>query len=117
MKFVAGHPLGDSNLEHSSAKMMASISTTFGTFNDKEWAEHIEKVRDSVGSFEQKRVSDAKDTIETNIDVSSYIDHTQLKLDATAAQIDQLCQEARNANFKVGRYLCVSVCTSCNILN
>ena len=30
------------------------------------------------------------------------IDHTLLKLDATAAQIDALCAEARREGFKVG---------------
>jgi deoxyribose-phosphate aldolase len=35
--------------------------------------------------------------------IARYIDHTLLKLDATEAQIDQLCQEARTYNFKASR--------------
>ena len=33
--------------------------------------------------------------------VAGSIDHTLLKLDATSAQIDDLCQEAKRFNFKV----------------
>jgi hypothetical protein len=34
-------------------------------------------------------------------DLSKYIDHTLLKLDATEAEIDELCAEARKHNFAV----------------
>lgn len=34
-------------------------------------------------------------------DFAKAIDHTLLKLDATAEQIDGLCEEARRFNFKV----------------
>lgn len=33
--------------------------------------------------------------------VANYIDHTQLKLDATSEQIDELCTEARTFDFAV----------------
>ena len=35
------------------------------------------------------------------VEFAKYIDHTLLKLDATEEQIDQLCQEAKEYNFKV----------------
>ena len=35
------------------------------------------------------------------IDIARTIDHTLLKLDATPKQIDELCAEARVANFAV----------------
>jgi hypothetical protein len=34
-------------------------------------------------------------------DLSKYVDHTLLKLDATEAEIDELCSEARRYNFAV----------------
>ena len=36
------------------------------------------------------------------VEFAKYIDHTLLKLDATEEQIDQLCKEARQYEFKVG---------------
>ncbi|MCJ1401290.1 hypothetical protein MMC11_004502 [Xylographa trunciseda] len=41
------------------------------------------------------------------VEFAKYIDHTLLKLDATEEQIDQLCQEAKEYNFK-------SVCVCVN---
>lgn len=35
------------------------------------------------------------------VEFAKYIDHTLLKLDATEEQIDQLCREALDYNFKV----------------
>ena len=35
-------------------------------------------------------------------DVARYIDHTQLKPDATADQIDRLCREAQMHSFNSG---------------
>jgi deoxyribose-phosphate aldolase len=37
--------------------------------------------------------------------IAKYIDHTQLKLDATESQIDSLCAEARKADFAVSTHL------------
>jgi deoxyribose-phosphate aldolase len=34
-------------------------------------------------------------------DIAKYIDHTALKPESTQAQIDQLCDEARQYGFKV----------------
>ena len=39
----------------------------------------------------------------TSPEFAAYFDHTLLKLDATAAQIDQLCEEAKEYGFKVCR--------------
>jgi len=41
-------------------------------------------------------------TSPTSLGFSQAIDHTLLKPDATAAQIDELCDEARRFGFKVG---------------
>lgn len=37
---------------------------------------------------------------------AAYFDHTLLKLDATEAQVDTLCQEAREYGFKVCLHFC-----------
>ena len=37
--------------------------------------------------------------------IAKYIDHTQLKLDATESQIESLCDEARKADFAVSNHL------------
>lgn len=47
-------------------------------------------------------------------DFAQLIDHTLLKLDATAEQIDKLCEEAREYRFKVGALFCLSPQTSCS---
>lgn len=44
-----------------------------------------------------------------SVQLARYIDHTLLKLEATEAQIDQLCQEALEHNFKV----CAVVASLC----
>jgi deoxyribose-phosphate aldolase len=53
--------------------------------------------------------------------LARYIDHTLLKLDATTEQIDQLCDEAKEHNFKVSgihlqahSYLSTSTSWSCS---
>jgi deoxyribose-phosphate aldolase len=45
------------------------------------------------------RVSFHGDAAEVPMDLAKYIDHTLLKPEATAEQIDQLCAEAREYNF------------------
>jgi len=37
--------------------------------------------------------------------IAKYIDHTQLRLDATESHIDSLCAEAREADFAVSTHL------------
>jgi hypothetical protein len=52
--------------------------------------------------------SDSTDLPVLSVDVNtlpSYIDHTLLSLDATTEQIDTLCNEAKEYNFKVSVHL------------
>ena len=39
--------------------------------------------------------------LEKPSDIAKFIDHTALKPESTEAQIDQLCEEARQCDFKV----------------
>jgi deoxyribose-phosphate aldolase len=57
-----------------------------------------EKVRDVVANGAD-RVSFHGPASEVPLDLASYIDHTLLKPDATAAEIDQLCHEAEQYSF------------------
>lgn len=65
--------------------------------SDQEWTEIISKAQTAVTSI----LNDAKRTTTAKLDgpVSKYIDHTLLKLDATASQIDGLCAEAKTERF------------------
>ena len=45
------------------------------------------------------RVSFHGDAADVPVDLARYIDHTLLRADATAAEIDELCEEAREYNF------------------
>jgi deoxyribose-phosphate aldolase len=57
-----------------------------------------DKVREVVANGAD-RVSFHGEAAEVPIDMARYIDHTMLKPEATAAEIDQLCQEAEQYHF------------------
>ncbi len=57
-----------------------------------------EKVRDVVANGAD-RVSFHGEAAEVPLDMARYIDHTLLKPEATAAEIDQLCREAEQYRF------------------
>lgn len=67
------------------------------TRSDQDWQEIIS---DLLPSVEDKTAVEYPAYPEPS-DLASYIDHTLLKLDATPQQIDQLCEEAKQHNFKV----------------
>jgi deoxyribose-phosphate aldolase len=57
-----------------------------------------EKVREVVANGAD-RVAFHGEAAEVPLDMARYIDHTLLKPDATAAEIDQLCREAEQSHF------------------
>jgi deoxyribose-phosphate aldolase len=61
-------------------------------------AHHPDKVR-GVVSNGAERISYSGDGAEVPRDLARYIDHTLLKPDATAEEIDRLCDEARRYGF------------------
>lgn len=67
------------------------------TRSDQDWQEIIS---DLLPSVEDKKAVEYPSYPEPS-ELSSYIDHTLLKLDATPQQIDKLCEEAKQYNFKV----------------
>lgn len=65
-------------------------------YTESEWRAIISDVARELQVFEQDYCPDMD-----RIDVARTIDHTLLKLDASPKQIDELCAEARVANFAV----------------
>lgn len=61
-------------------------------------AHSSEKVR-SVVAAGASRISFNGDAADVPIDLAGFIDHTLLKPDATAAEIDRMCEEAREYEF------------------
>ena len=83
-----------------------SNNTNFTSFSDKDWTVHVSEVENNIESIHVSQ--DEPDDATTQRDdaaiadhIAQYIDHTQLKTDATLAQIDQLCEEAQEYGFKV----------------
>ncbi|KAH0038644.1 deoxyribose-phosphate aldolase, partial [Aureobasidium melanogenum] len=70
----------------------ASMTTT--RYTESEWRAMISEVARELEVYEQDYCPDID-----KIDIARTIDHTLLKLDATPKQIDELCAEARVANF------------------
>jgi deoxyribose-phosphate aldolase len=60
-----------------------------------------DKVREVVANGAD-RVSFHGEAAEVPLDMAKYIDHTMLKPEATAAEIDQLCREAEQFHFASG---------------
>jgi hypothetical protein len=71
--------------------------------DDLEWIQIIETAQKDV----KKSLQEHKNLPLYQFDgpIAKYIDHTQLKLDATESQIDSLCTEARKAGFAVSTHL------------
>jgi hypothetical protein len=65
-------------------------------YTDEEWAKKNEETQKAVVVSET-----VYDVPGTWRDLAQTIDHTLLKLDATEAQIDELCLEAKRDSFKV----------------
>jgi len=66
---------------------------------NEEWSNVIEKAEKAVpSSFPQYKAPGLGTP-----GFAKSIDHTLLKLDATKHQIEELCEEAREHNFKVSR--------------
>ncbi|KAF2110216.1 hypothetical protein BDV96DRAFT_501739 [Lophiotrema nucula] len=79
-------------------------------FTDAEWAAQIKQTQKKVLEEVKKNESKAKKYDVPEVGSKSFaetVDHTVLKLDATPAQIDALCSEARTEGFK-------SVCVRLN---
>jgi deoxyribose-phosphate aldolase len=82
-------------------------------YTNQEWKKQIEETQRKV------KVEDGKKYEAPGIGSKEFaetIDHTLLKLDATAAQIDALCAEARTEGFKVGAFfhLLVQILEECH---
>ena len=65
-------------------------------YTPQEWRAIISEVARELEVYEQDYCPDIR-----KIDIARTIDHTLLKLDASPKQIDELCGEARIANFAV----------------
>lgn len=65
--------------------------------SDTEWRSIIEEAQASI----QPPYRQYETPTTANALAATYIDHTQLKLDATDADIDKLCAEAREYGFAV----------------
>ena len=99
--FLAANPTLDSEL--------GSIEIMTDRYSNEEWAEQIAEtqkaVLEEVKSGERaKKVYEGPEMRNGNEalkKLAKTVDHTVLKLDATSAQIDSLCSEARTEDFKV----------------
>ena len=84
-----------------------SSSSEYNTFSDSDWATFI-STTEAISGIEAAQDGPPDTSLPENDAIFAdlinfYIDHTQLKTDATLAQIDQLCKEAKEYSFKVGR--------------
>ena len=68
-------------------------------YSQEEWASIIEDAYQSLPSDFPKYDVPSSGSLE----FAKLIDHTLLKLDATPAQVDKLCEEAKEYKFKVRR--------------
>ncbi|MCJ1355427.1 MAG: hypothetical protein MMC33_005419 [Icmadophila ericetorum] len=68
--------------------------TDLSMWKDQDWAEYITK-RSSEVEIDDSTTDHYSGT-PTASELAKYIDHTQLKPDATEQQIDQLCNEAKD---------------------
>lgn len=75
-------------------------------YTETEWRAIISDVARELQVYEQDYCPDLN-----RIDIARTIDHTLLKLDATPKQIDELCAEARVANFAVSISLSLQLST------
>jgi deoxyribose-phosphate aldolase len=71
-------------------------------YKDAEWTSII---GDAEKNISISQISHSPSLVDGSpASIAQYIDHTQLKLDATEAQIDELCKEAQQYGFAVLRY-------------
>ena len=91
-----------SSLSTDVPSLNGSVSSELDTMTDRytnaEWAAQIAETQKVVVRQDKAWPVPAAGSRE----FAQTIDHTLLKLDATAAQIDALCAEARRDGFKVG---------------
>ncbi|KAF2867842.1 hypothetical protein BDV95DRAFT_580755 [Massariosphaeria phaeospora] len=87
--FLAENPALDSEL--------GKIEIMTDRYTDDEWASQITKTQKKVDVKRERKYNAPK--VGSN-EFAETIDHTVLKLDATPAQIDALCSEARTEGFK-----------------
>lgn len=91
----------------------AEIEMMTDRYTNAEWAAQIQEtekaVTEEVSSgeragkvYEGPKMRDGKEALR---ELALTVDHTVLKLDATAAAIDGLCAEARTEGFKVCIYI------------
>jgi hypothetical protein len=82
------------NLPHQHYKSQKYTMARPLHYTDAEWDSLYKEAEDALSLFSHK-------TITPPSTVAHYVDHTQLKLDATSDQIDELCLEARTYGFAV----------------
>ncbi len=82
----------DALVEVVTREVLAALSARYDVCDTGE------KVRDVVANGAD-RVSFHGEAAEVPLDMARYIDHTLLKPEATAAEIDQLCREAEQYRF------------------
>lgn len=101
--FLAANPALDAEL--------GPIELMTDRYTNEEWAAQIAQTQKAVlkevesGERAQKvydgpRMRNGNEALK---ELAKTVDHTVLKLDATSAQIDSLCSEARTEDFKVCR--------------
>ena len=100
--FLAANPALDSEL--------GDIKIMTDRYTNEEWAAQIAETQKAVLKevdsgerakkvYEGPRMRNGNEALK---ELAKTVDHTVLKLDATSAQIDSLCSEARTEDFKVG---------------
>jgi deoxyribose-phosphate aldolase len=98
--FLTSHPELD--------KELGEVEVMTNRYTDAEWAAQIAETQRHIlnekGEWEGKGDLKKGEKPGSLGELASMVDHTVLKLDATTAQIDTLCSEARTEGFKVGSW-------------
>ena len=85
-----------------SSRLLAAFTAdddkAYTRFSRQEWSAFIDAAEKRIPEPSEKFDAPEIGTAQ----LAKYIDHTLLKLDATEEQVDQLCKEAKEYNFKVG---------------
>lgn len=88
-----------------SSSQLGNVQVMTGRFTNAEWADQIAETTRGVLAEVGKTEKEGRRKYEVpkvgEREFAKTIDHTLLKLDATAGQIDGLCAEARTERFKV----------------
>jgi len=90
-------PPQDSKSQHLSSPETTDFEIMTDRYTNAEWAAQIAETQKKVVVTKEKHAAPVVGSRE----FAETIDHTLLKLDATTAQIDSLCSEARTEGFKV----------------